>query len=204
MSGLSNVDITPELVTRLAMAYGSTLKQGEVVITARDSSRSARMLKRAVHAGLNAAGISVQDLEVVPLPVTRFITRRPAIAGAVALRLDGDAPDTVIIQFMDADGADMSENGHRKIERIFNREDYRRVFPAEIGDIDYAPRALEHYATAIESMVDLPAIRAAAPKVVCRLRIRCGLVHYAEPVGEARRRGVGDQSVRFHLGCGGL
>lgn len=166
VSGLSNVDITPELVTRLAMAYGSTLKQGEVVITARDSSRSARMLKRAVHAGLNAAGISVQDLEVVPLPVTRFITRRPAIAGAVALRLDGDAPDTVIIQFMDADGADMSENGHRKIERIFNREDYRRVFPGEIGDIDYAPRALEHYATAIESMVDLPAIRAAAPKVV--------------------------------------
>ncbi|MEZ5167998.1 MAG: hypothetical protein R2695_16485 [Acidimicrobiales bacterium] len=77
VSGLANVDITPELVTRLAMAYGSTLPAGSVVVTARDSSRSARMLKRAVHAGLNAAGITVQDLEVVPLPVTRFITRRP-------------------------------------------------------------------------------------------------------------------------------
>ncbi|MEM7140479.1 MAG: sugar phosphate nucleotidyltransferase [Actinomycetota bacterium] len=166
VSGLANVDITPELVTRLAMAYGSTLKQGDIVITARDSSRSARMLKRAVHAGLNAAGISVQDLEVVPLPVTRFITRRPAIAGAVALRLDREDPNDVIIQFMDTDGADMSENGHRKIERLFNREDYRRVFPSEIGDIDYAPRALEHYATAIESMVDLSTIRGFEPKVV--------------------------------------
>jgi mannose-1-phosphate guanylyltransferase / phosphomannomutase len=166
VSGLANVDITPELVTRLAMAYGSTLKQGDIVITARDSSRSARMLKRAVHAGLNAAGISVQDLELVPLPVTRFVTRRPAIAGAIALRLDADDPNTVIIQFMDSEGADMGENEHRRIERIFNREDYRRVFPAEIGDIDYAPRALEHYATAIESMFDLPTIRAAAPKVV--------------------------------------
>lgn len=166
VSGLANVDITPELVTRLAMAYGSTLKQGDMVITARDSSRSARMLKRAVHAGLNAAGVSVQDLEVVPLPVTRFITRRPAIAGAVALRLDGSDENSIVIQFMDTDGADMSENGHRKIERLFNREDFRRVFPSEIGDIDYAPRALEHYATAIESMVDLPAIRAYAPKVV--------------------------------------
>ena len=164
--GLANVDITPELVTRLAMAYASTLRQGDVVITARDSSRTARMLKRAVHAGLNAAGVSVQDLEMVPLPVTRFITRRPAIAGAVALRLDGDDPNSVIIQFIDTEGADMSESGHRKIERIFNREDFRRVFPGEIGDIEYAPRALEHYATAIESTVDLPAIRAAAPKVV--------------------------------------
>ncbi len=166
VSGLANVDITPELVTRLAMAYGSTLKQGDIVITSRDSSRSARMLKRAVHAGLNAAGVSVQDLEVVPIPVTRFITRRPAIVGAVHLRVDGDDPNTVVIQFIDADGADMSENGQRKIERLFNREDYRRVFPAEIGDIDYAPRALEHYAIAIESMVDLPAIRAAELKVV--------------------------------------
>ena len=123
------------------------------------------MLKQAMHAGLNAVGISVQDLEVVPLPVTRFITRRPAISGAVALRLDGNDPNSIVIQFMDSDGADMSENGHREIERLFTREDYRRVFPTEIGDIDYAPRALEHYATAIESMVDLPAIRAAAPKV---------------------------------------
>jgi len=166
VTGLANVDITPELVTRLAMAYGSTLKQGDVVITARDSSRSARMLKRAVHAGLNAAGVSVQDLEVVPLPVARFIARRPAIAGAVALRLDSNDPNSIVIQFMDADGADMSENGHRKIERIFNREDYRRVFPSEIGDIDYPPRALEHYATALEAIVDLPAIRASKIKVV--------------------------------------
>lgn len=166
VSGLANVDITPELVTRLAMAYGSTLQQGDIVITARDSSRAARMLKRAVHAGLNASGVSVQDLEVVPLPVTRFVTRRPAVAGGVALRLDGDDPNSIVIQFIDSDGADMDDNGHRKIERVFNREDYRRVFPSEIGDIDYAPRALEHYATALESMVDLPAIRAAAPKVV--------------------------------------
>ena len=166
VSGLANVDVTPELVTRLAMAYGTTLKPGDVVITSRDSSRSARMLKRAVHAGLNAAGISVQDLEVVPLPVTRFITRRPAIAGAVSVQLDENDPQTVVVRFMDTNGADMSENGHRKIERVFNREDYRRVVPTEIGDIDYAPRALEHYATAIESGVDLGRIRNAELKVV--------------------------------------
>jgi mannose-1-phosphate guanylyltransferase/phosphomannomutase len=166
VTGLANVDVTPELVTRLAMAYGSTLKQGDVVITSRDSSRSARMLKRAVHAGLNASGVSVQDLEVVPLPVARFITRRPTIAGAIALRLYEHDPNSIVIGFMDASGADMSEIAHRKIERVFNREDYRRVFPAEIGDIDYAPRALEHYATAIESTVDLPAIRARGIKIV--------------------------------------
>jgi mannose-1-phosphate guanylyltransferase/phosphomannomutase len=164
--GLSNVDITPELATKVAMAYGSTLKAGDIVITSRDSSRSARMLKRAVQAGLNATGVAVQDLEVAPVPVTRFITRRPAIAGAVMIRLPEDDAQSVVLQLMDENGGDMSEAGQRRIERVLNREDYRRVFPAEIGDLDFAPRALEHYATAIESTIDVHEVREAGFKLV--------------------------------------
>jgi mannose-1-phosphate guanylyltransferase/phosphomannomutase len=164
--GLSNVDITPELATKVAMAFGSTLKAGDIVITSRDSSRSGRMLKRSIQAGLNATGVSVQDLEVAPVPVTRFIARRPAIAGAVMVRLPEDDPQSVVIHLMDSNGGDMSEADQRKIERVLNREDYRRVFPAEIGDLDFAPRALEHYATAIESTIDVPGVRRAGFKFV--------------------------------------
>ena len=56
VAGLANVDISPELAAKLAMAWGTTLKKGSTVITSRDSSRSARMLKRAMMAGLNACG----------------------------------------------------------------------------------------------------------------------------------------------------
>src|SRR5690606_6279650 len=59
VSGLANVDISPELATRVAMAYGTTLKKDATVVMSRDSSRSARMLKRAMMAGLNASGINV-------------------------------------------------------------------------------------------------------------------------------------------------
>ena len=75
-------------------------------VTARDSSRAARMLKRAVQSGLNSVGVSVLDLEVVPLPVVRFVARRPSVVGAVALRVERDDPNSVVIQFMDGDGAD--------------------------------------------------------------------------------------------------
>src|SRR5205085_9180615 len=46
ISGLANVDITPELAVRVAMAYGTTLKKGSTVTTSRDTSRAARALKR--------------------------------------------------------------------------------------------------------------------------------------------------------------
>jgi mannose-1-phosphate guanylyltransferase/phosphomannomutase len=164
--GLANVDVTPELATKVAMAYGSTLKKGTRVITSRDSSRSARMLKRAMMAGLNAAGVDVEDLEVASVPVTRFIVRRPSSEGGITIRLVGDDPQSTIIRFFDERGLDITEDTQRKIERLFNRGDFRRVFPGEIGDIGFAPRALEHYATALEATVDIERIRSARFKVV--------------------------------------
>jgi mannose-1-phosphate guanylyltransferase/phosphomannomutase len=166
VSGLANVDITPEFAVRVAMAYGGMLKKGGTVITSRDSSRSARMLKRAMMAGLNAVGVNVEDLEVASVPVTRFIMRRPTARGGLTVRLAHNDPQSVVIRFFDDAGLDITEEVQRKIERLYARQDFRRVFPGEIGDIGYAPRALEHYSTALEATVDVERIRATQFKVV--------------------------------------
>ena len=79
--GLANVDITSEVAVRLAMAYGTALKKGSVVCTSRDTSRSARALKRAIIAGLNLSGVHVMDLELSTVPLTRFQVRTRAGAG---------------------------------------------------------------------------------------------------------------------------
>jgi mannose-1-phosphate guanylyltransferase/phosphomannomutase len=166
VAGLANVDITPELATKLALAFGATLPRGATVITSRDSSRSARMLKRALMAGFNAGGVSVLDLEVASVPVTRFLTRTPAAGAGVTVRLIEGDPQSVVVRFFDGDGLDLSEDDQRKVERLLNREDFRRVLPAEIGDIGFPPRALEHYTAALESTVDTSLIRAYGFKVV--------------------------------------
>jgi mannose-1-phosphate guanylyltransferase/phosphomannomutase len=166
VAGLANVDITPELAARVAMAYATSLKKGATVVISRDSSRSARMLKRAMTAGLNAAGVDLLDLEVASVPVTRFTTRQPSTAGGVTVRLVEGDPQSVVIRFFDSSGTDLAEGDRRKIERLFLREDFRRVFPGEIGDIVFPPRALEQYTGALEATVDMDAIAAAGLKVV--------------------------------------
>lgn len=166
VAGLANVDVTPEVATRLAMAYGTSLKKDTTVVTSRDSSRSARMLKRAMMAGLNAAGVNVLDLEVASVPVTRFAIRRPEAVGGLTIRLVEGDPQSCVIRFFDTNGSDLTEDGQRKIERLLVREDFRRVFPAEIGDIGFPPRTLEHYTAALESTVDVELIRAGRFKVV--------------------------------------
>ncbi|MDQ3147862.1 MAG: mannose-1-phosphate guanyltransferase, partial [Actinomycetota bacterium] len=179
LAGLANVDVTPELATRVAMAFASTLKKGATVTTSRDSSRSARMLKRAVHAGLNAAGVNVDDLEVAPVPTTRYQVRSQRSQGGVSVRLVAGDPQSVVIRFFDELGTDLSESGTRKIERLLAREDFRRVFPGDIGDIGFPHRAIEHYTDALTSAVDVRAIRGQRFKVV--VDYACGTTAFVMP-----------------------
>ena len=166
VSGLANVDISPELAVKVAMAWGTSLKRGATVVMSRDSSRAGRALKRAVMVGLNATGVNVLDLEAATVPLTRFELRSARAAGGATVRLLPDDPDSVSIRFFDGDGIDIDEGAQRKIERLFHREDFRRSFAADIGDIGFPPRALEYYTAALMATVDAAAIRDAHLKVV--------------------------------------
>jgi mannose-1-phosphate guanylyltransferase/phosphomannomutase len=166
VSGLANVDVSPELVTRLAMAYATTMQRGASVSVSRDASRAARMLKRAVTVGLNAAGVDVADLEIATVPVTRLGVRHERSAGGVTVRLSSDDPHSVLIRFFDSKGIDLTETAQRKVERIFFREDFRRSLGAEIGDVTFPVRVPEYYSHFLLEHVDVEAIRAARFKVV--------------------------------------
>jgi mannose-1-phosphate guanylyltransferase/phosphomannomutase len=157
VSGIVNVEITPELAVRLASAYATTLKKGDTVLTAQDGSRAARALKQAVVSALQASAINVRDLELQPPAVARMETAR-GIAGGVLLRTTPGVPDSVDIQFLDSNGADLSIGQQRRMERLFGRQEFRRAFPGEIGDLSYSPRAGETYVKQVLNTVDISGV----------------------------------------------
>jgi mannose-1-phosphate guanylyltransferase/phosphomannomutase len=166
VSGLVNVEITPEYVVQVLTAYATTLRKGSVVTVSSDASRACRAFKRAVNAALTCSAIDVRDLEVVPLPVTRFETARSDASGGVALRTspaDGQALDIVIL---DAEGADISPVVRRAIERTFSRQEFRRAFPEQIGQLSFPARVLETYTQALLATIDTSGVAEARLKVV--------------------------------------
>ena len=127
-------------------------------------------------------GVNVRDLEVATMPVTRFAVARPESDAGISIRLDSDDPQSVVIRFFDAKGADITEGAQRKIERLFLREDFRRVFPGEIGDIGFPPRHLELYSTALEAAVDVERVATAAGREPpARLRARAAAAREPPP-----------------------
>jgi mannose-1-phosphate guanylyltransferase/phosphomannomutase len=132
----------------------------------RDPHRSPRMIKRAVISGLPSAGINVQDLRSMPIPVARYYTRVTDALGGVHVRLSPFDQRVVDIRFFDGQGRNLSKNAERGIERVFFREDFRRVYLDEIGTIDYAAQVIETYTKGFLAAVDADAIRQAQFRIV--------------------------------------
>ena len=166
VSGLVNVEITPEHVVRLASAYATSLRKGSTVTTSRDASRAARTLKRAAISALTASAINVRDLEVAPTPVTRFEVAAGDAVGGIMIRTTPGDPQSVDIVFLDDRGADLSRAAQRKLERTFSRQEFRRAFPGEIADLTFPARTLDTYVQEMLSSVDVAGIREARMKVV--------------------------------------
>ncbi len=159
VTGLVNVDITPDFAAKLGAAYGAVLPKGSTVAVNRDDHRTPRMVKRAIISGLPSAGINVSDLETVPLPVARYYVRTTDAVGGVHIRLSPFDPRIVDVKFIDSNGLDISKNTERKIENLFFREDFRRVYLDDIGNIAYATKVNDHYTAAFLKHIDVDLMR---------------------------------------------
>lgn len=166
VTGVVNVDLTPEFAAKMGAAFGATLPKGGTVTINRDPHRSPRMIKRAVISGLPSAGMHARDLRSMPIPVARYYTRVTDAVGGVHVRLSPFDRRVVDIRFFDDQGRNMSKNAERGIERIFFREDFRRVYLDEIGTIEYAPEVATTYTRGFLDAVDAEAICEARFKIV--------------------------------------
>ena len=147
VAGLSNLELTPDFACRLGSAYGSILKPGTKVVTSRDSTRSSRMIKRALISSLLSVGCDVLDLRSMALPVARHFIKSSGAGGAVNVRkLPGNSRVT-LVEIFDERGAYLPRNMERKVETAFFREDFRRADPDDLGMIENATRAVEDYQT---------------------------------------------------------
>jgi mannose-1-phosphate guanylyltransferase/phosphomannomutase len=103
------------------------------------------MIKRAVIAALLGVGCDVLDLRSAPVPVARHFIRASGAVGAINVRkLPGNSRVT-LLEMLDADGAYLDKAFERKVENVFFREDFRRTDPDDLGEIEFASRAVEEY-----------------------------------------------------------
>jgi mannose-1-phosphate guanylyltransferase/phosphomannomutase len=145
MTGIVNLEITPELAAKLGAAYGSLLGEGGQAVVACDEWKASRMLKEAAVAGLLSSGVRVYDLGISVTPVTRQAVKRLGVKGGLHLQLAGETADKIRLRFFDEQGLDIAKSFERKIEQAFYREDFKRLKSGGIGETVQLANYTEYY-----------------------------------------------------------
>jgi len=159
VSGLINVDLTPETAVRLAAALGTALKRGARVVGSRESPRACRTIKRAMITGLNSAGVDVADLRVLPSAVSRHLLKTHGYDAGFHVGVSQTDPETIQIRFFEQPGIQMTTGMEKEVDKHFNRREVRRVPFSDIGNVTYPARVREGYAQDLLSTLDIDAIR---------------------------------------------
>ena len=159
VSGLVEVDLTPEIAARLGAALGTMLERGAHVVSSREATTAARIVKRSLITGLNSTGVDVADLRVLPAAVGRHLLKMHGYDAGFHVGTSTADPEVVQIRFFEQPGIELTPAGQKEVEKHFFRQDFRRAPAGELGDLDYPPRVGEAYAEDLLTSLDSGAIR---------------------------------------------
>jgi len=166
VSGLANIEISPEFAAKLGAAFGATVGKRRTMITSRDHHKASRMINRALMAGLLSVGVDVQDLGVAPVSVVRYQISALGHAGGVHVRKSPYDPQLVDIKFYDPRGVEVPPDREKSVERLFFMEDFYRAPMEETGVLTFPHAGTDRYRDGLLKSVDPEVIRRAGLRMV--------------------------------------
>jgi len=166
LTGLVNVDLTPETAMHLGMALGTALPRGSRVVTSRGAQPACRLIKRALLAGILSTGVHVDDLRVLPAAVGRHLLKVEGHRAGVHVRLSTTDSEAVQIDIFEKPGIQASPALEKEINKHFSRHEFRRAAFGELGELGYPGRAAEGYVDDLLQTLDVEAIRKRGSRIV--------------------------------------
>jgi mannose-1-phosphate guanylyltransferase / phosphomannomutase len=166
VSGLVNVDLTPETAVRLAAALGTALKRGARVVASRESPDACRMIKRAMISGLNSTGVNIADLRVLPASVSRHLLKTQGYDAGFHVGVSYADPEKLEIRFYEQPGIVLTPGLQKEVEKHFTRHELRRSAFNAVGAVSYPARVRESYAQDLLSSLDVEAIHSRGYRIV--------------------------------------
>ena len=156
--GQSNVELSCEMTTKLAEAFGAQLPVGSTILMSRDYNKNSRMLKRAFLGGILSSGVNVVDYNAIPSSIMRCnIAMNDKFVAGIYFNQKLNDPTSTVITFFNNEALRINSDLSKKIEKSFFKESFRRVDYSKIGEIYESEHEIEYksYKKEIEALLQL-------------------------------------------------
>lgn len=154
ITGICNIEITPDFGAKLGMAYGVFSGLGSNVLISRDIDNVSLMIKGSITSGLLSGGVAVLDYETTPIPILRQALGNGAASGGIFIRKSPFDSSMCDIIFFDSNGKDLSSAKIKSIERLVISNDARPIPFDKIGVLNVAEKTYESYQERFISLLD--------------------------------------------------
>lgn len=172
VSGKVNVDVTPEFFSKLGASFSATFKKSSKIGVSSDGSAASNMLKSAFISGATSLGIETYDFGELILPITRDAIRFYCLDGGTHIGISPQDKSNINATFLDKNGINISKSVERKIENLFNREDFVRCDSSQIRDTKSIINYKDFYLRNILNSINAYNIRTMNYKILLNISSR--------------------------------
>lgn len=152
VTGLPNIDISPEFAAKFACAYGSTLAKSKTLSVSCSADQFANIIKQSISAGLQSVGVNVVDFHAVLPEAARFGMKQFALSGGIHVQARSkNGQVQYSIECYDDKGLPLSRNQERKVENSYAQEDYSRSTVQQLGQYRAEPFVMDRYLQSMKS-----------------------------------------------------
>jgi phosphomannomutase len=121
--GIVGKDLTPEIVTRWAAAFGRWAKpRTPRVVVGRDARESGPAFERAVIAGLGAAGCDVVTVGIVPTPTVQLAVEHHHAGGGIAITASHNPIEWNALKFIGPDGIFLDGADGKQVQALVQED----------------------------------------------------------------------------------
>ena len=132
--GIVNVDLTPEVMLNLGMAFGTCLKRGNVVV-GMDARNSGSLFSYALFSGLVSTGVSCTDIGVTPIGVTSYGIEKLKSVGGAYIGASHNPPEFNGLKLL-TKGGNYSHRLDKKVRNVFKSGKFLRVKWDKVGNVE--------------------------------------------------------------------
>ena len=168
VSGDINIDITPEFASRLGSAYASILNSdNDIIVVSSDNNNASDIVKNSIISGILSTGIGVIQIKDCTVPMNRFAVRFYDAEAGIHIRIDEDFTNKVHIEFIGKNGVNIDRSIERKIENLFNMDDFHRCNSQMVKNIvDVDKFSLLYFQSGSKIIENISNVKRRNPKIV--------------------------------------
>lgn len=158
--GIVGKGLDLRIVTEYALAFGTMLKNGKVIV-GRDSRPSGEIILPVVTSALRSVGLNVIDLGIVPTPTVEIAIKKLKAVGGICITASHNPSEWNALKFFNKTGEFITLTEYERLSKIYESKNFLTKDHEKIGSLKENDSLISYH---IEKTLSLKTVNIRAVK----------------------------------------